>query len=89
MKSDSKIYRFFFGRRGQRHLPFGAMLLILVPLLIGGMYFQNHKYNALSANPEHISTVVSNISYIGTSGPIIHYNFIVKGVTYKYIVKIN
>ena len=83
MKSDSKIYRFFFGQRGERHLPFGAMLLILVPFLIGGLYFQNHKYNALSANPEHTSTVISDIGYIGNSGPIIHYNFTVNGVTYK------
>ena len=43
MKSDSKIYRFFFGRRGERHLPFGAMLLILVPFLIGGLFFQNRN----------------------------------------------
>lgn len=64
-------------------MPFGAMLLILVPFLIGGLYFQNRKYNALSANPEHTSTVVSNIGYIGNSGPIIHYNFTVNGVTYK------
>ena len=83
MKSDSKIYRFFFGRRGQRHLPFGAMLLILVPFFIGGLYFQNRKYNALSANPEHTSTVISDIGYIGNSGPIIHYKFTVNGVTYK------
>jgi len=83
MKSDSKIYRFFFGQRGERHLPFGAILLILVPFLIGGLYFQNRKYNALSANPEHTSTVISDIGYIGTSGPIIYYNFIVNGVTYK------
>ena len=83
MKSDSKIYRFFFGRRGERHLPFGAMLLILVPFLIVCLFFQNRKYNALSANPEHTSTVISNIGYIGNSGPIIHYKFTVNGVTYK------
>ncbi len=83
MKSDNKIYRFFFGRRGERHLPFGAMLLILVPFFIGGLYFQNRKYNALSANPEHTSTVISDIGYIGNSGPIIHYNFTVNGVTYN------
>ena len=83
MKSDSKIYRFFFGRRGETLLPFGAMLLILVPFLIGGLYLQNHKYNALSANPEHTSTVISDIGYTGNSGTIIHYNFTVNGVTYK------
>ncbi len=83
MKSDSKIYRFFFGRRGETRLPFGAILLILVPFLIVGLYFQNHKYNALSANPEHTSTVISKIGYIGTSGPIIYYNITVNGVTYK------
>lgn len=83
MKSDNKTYRFFFGRRGERHLPFGAMLLILVPFLIVGQYFQNRKYNALSASPEHTSTVISNIGYIGNSGPIIHYSFTVNGVTYN------
>lgn len=83
MKSDSKIYRFFFGRRGETRLPFGVMLLILVPFLIVGLYFQNHKYNALSANPEHTSTVISNIGYVGNSGPIIHYNITVNGVIYK------
>lgn len=83
MKSDSKIYRFFFGRRGETRLPFGVMLLILVPFLIVGLYFQNHKYNALSANPEHTSTVISNIGYVGNSGSIIHYNITVNGVTYK------
>lgn len=83
MKSDSKIYRFFFGQRGEKRLPFGVMLLILIPMLIVGLYFQNRKYNALSANPEHTSTVVSNIGYIGTSGPIIHYNITVNGVTYN------
>ena len=65
MKSDSKIYRFFFGLRGERHLPFGAMLLVLVPFLIGGLHFQNRKYNALAANPEQTSTVISDIGYIG------------------------
>ena len=83
MKSDSKIYRFFFGRRGETRLPFGAMLLILVPFLIVGKYFQNRKYNALSASPEHTSTVISNIGYIGNSGPIIHYSFTVNGITYN------
>ena len=33
-------------------MPFGIMLLILVPFLIAGLYFQNRKYNALSANPD-------------------------------------
>lgn len=50
MKSDSKIYWFFFGRRGKTRMPFGVMLLILVPFLIVGLYFQNRKYNALSVN---------------------------------------
>ena len=27
MKSDSKTYRFFFGRRGDTHLPFGAIVI--------------------------------------------------------------
>jgi len=81
MKFDSKIY--LFGRRGETRLPFGAMLLILVPFLILCLYFQNRKHNALSANPEHTSTVISNIGYIGNDGPIIHYSFTVNGVTYN------
>lgn len=83
MKSDSKTYRFFFGRRGDTWLPTVVMMLILVPFLIVGQYFQNRKYNALSANPEHTSTVISNIGYIGNSGPIIHYSFTVNGITYN------
>lgn len=51
MKSDSKIYRFFFGKRGERRLPLRVVLLILVPFLLVGLYLQNRKYNALSANP--------------------------------------
>lgn len=83
MKSHSKIYRFFFGRQGDTRLPFGSMLLIIVPVLIAGLYFQNHKYNALSANPEFTSTVVSDVRYIGNSGPIIYYCIKVDGVTYE------
>lgn len=89
MKSDSKIYRFFFGRRGERHLPFGAMLLILVPFLIVGQYFQNRKYNALSANPVFTSTVVSDVYSIGNSGPIIKYRFTVNGTVYDGGVHVN
>lgn len=79
MKSDSKIYRFFFGQRGDIRMPFGVMLLILVPFLIAGLYFQNRKYNALSANPEFTSTAISKIGYIGNDGPIIHYIITVNG----------
>lgn len=61
MKSDSKIYRFFFGRRGETRMLFSVILLILVPFLIAGLYFQNRKYSALSANPEFTSTAISNI----------------------------
>ncbi len=67
MKSDSKIYRFFFGRRGERRMPFGVMLLILVPFFIVGLYFQNRKYNALSANPFFTSTVVSDVYSLSNS----------------------
>lgn len=83
MKSDSKIYRFFFGRRGDTRMPVGVMLLILVPFLIAGLYFQNRKYNALSANPEFTSTAISNIGYIGNDGPIIHYIITVNGRDYE------
>lgn len=82
MKSDSKIYRFFFGKRGERRLPFGVMLVILVPFLIVGLYFQNRKYNALSANPVFTSTVVSDVYGI-RNGPYLKYQIFVDGKTYE------
>lgn len=89
MKSDSKIYRFFFGKRGERCLPFGVVLLILVPFLIVGLFLQNRKYNALSANPVFTSTVVSDITSIGNSVPIIKYRFTVNGTVYDGGAHIN
>lgn len=82
MKSDSKIYRFFFGRRGKTRMPFGVMLLILVPFLIVGLYFQNRKYNALSANPVFTSTVVSDVYGI-RNGPYLKYQISVDGKAYE------
>ena len=82
MKSDSKIYRFFFGRRGERRLPFGVMLLILVPFLIVGLYFQNRKYNALSANPFFTSTVVSDV-YSLSNSRYLKYQISVDGKAYE------
>lgn len=82
MKSDSKIYRFFFGRRGERRLPFGVMLVILVPFLIVGLYFQNRKYNALSANPFFTSTVVSDV-YSLSNSRYLKYQIFVDGKTYE------
>lgn len=81
MKSDSKIYRFFFGRRGETRLPFGVMLLILVPFLIVGLYFQNRKYNALSTNPVFTSTVVSDVYGI-RNGSYLKYQIFVDGKAY-------
>lgn len=81
MKSDSKIYRFFFGRRGQRRLPIGVILLILVLFLIVGLYFQNRKYNALSANPVFTSTVVSDVYGI-RNGSYLKYQIFVDGKAY-------
>lgn len=89
MKSDSKIYRFFFGKRGERCLPFGVVLLILVPFLIVGLFLQNRKYNAMSANPVFTLTVVSDITSIGNSGPIIKYRFTVNGTVYDGGAHIN
>lgn len=89
MKSDSKIYRFFFGKRGERCLPFGVVLLILVPFLIVGLFLQNRKYNAMSANPVFTSTVVSDITSIGNSGPIIKYRFTVNSTVYDGGAHIN
>ncbi len=82
MKSDSKIYRFFFGRRGERRLPFGVMLVILVPFLIVGLYFQNRKYNALSANPFFTSTVVSDV-YSLSNSRYLKYQISVDGKAYE------
>lgn len=81
MKSDSKTYRFFFGKRGETRLPFGVMLLILVPFLIVGLYFQNRKYNALSANPVFTSTVVSDVYSLGNSR-YLKYQIFVDGKAY-------
>lgn len=81
MKSDSKIYRFFFGRRREKRLPFGVMLLILVPILIIGLYFQKREYNALSANPVFTSTVVSDMYSIRIS-PYLKYQIFVDGKAY-------
>ena len=81
MKSDSKIYMFFFGKRGERRLPFGVMLLILVPFLIVGLYLQNRKYNALSANPVFTSTVVSDVHSLGNSR-YLKYQIFVDGKAY-------
>lgn len=81
MKSDSKIYRFFFGRRGDTRMPVGVMLLILVPFLIVGLYFQNRKYNALSANPVFTSTVVSDVYGI-RNGSYLKYQLFVDGKAY-------
>lgn len=81
MKSDSKIYRFFFGKRSEKRLRFGVMLLILVPFLIVGLYFQNRKYNALSANPVFTSTVVSDV-YSIRNNPYLKYQIIVDGKAY-------
>ncbi len=81
MKSDSKIYRFFFGRRREKRLPFGVMLLIFVPFLIIGLYFQKREYNALSANPVFTSTVVSDMYSIRNS-PYLKYQIFVDGKAY-------
>ena len=81
MKSDSKIYRFFFGKRGERRLPFGVVLLIFVPFLIVGLYLRNRKYNALSANPVFTSTVVSDV-YSIRNGPYLKYQIFVDGKAY-------
>ena len=81
MKSDSKIYRFFFGRRREKRLPFGVMLLIFVPFPIIGLYFQKREYNALSANPVFTSTVVSDMYSIRNS-PYLKYQIFVDGKAY-------
>ena len=62
-------------------MPFGVMLLILVPFLIVGLYFQNQKYNALSANPVFTSTVVSDVYSIRNS-PYLKYQIFVDGKAY-------
>lgn len=62
-------------------MPFGVMLLILVPFLIAGLYLQNRKYNALSTNPVFTSTVVSDVYSIRNS-PYLKYQIFVDGNAY-------
>lgn len=62
-------------------MPVGVMLLILVPFLIVGLYFQNRKYNALSANPVFTSTVVSDVYGI-RNGSYLKYQIFVDGKAY-------
>ena len=62
-------------------MSFGVMLLILVPFLIVGLYLQNRKYNALSANPVFTSTVVSDVYSIRNS-PYLKYQIFVDGKAY-------
>ena len=62
-------------------MPLGVVLLILVPFLIVGLYLQNRKYNALSANPVFTSTVVSDVYSIRNS-PYLKYQIFVDGKAY-------
>lgn len=57
------------------------MLLIFVPFLIIGLYFQKREYNALSANPVFTSTVVSDMYSIRNS-PYLKYQIFVDGKAY-------
>lgn len=88
MKSDSKTYRFFFGRRGDRWLPIAVMMLILVPILIVALYFDGREHNAIASNPVFTKTLVSRVYGIRHT-PYIDYYFNVDSVRYRgsYAVK--
>lgn len=87
MESDSKIYRFFFGR-GDTRMPFVIMMLILVPISIVALYLDGRKHNAIASNPVFTKTVVSKAYNIGNT-PRIDYYFNLDSVQYRgsYAVK--
>lgn len=82
MKSDSKIYRFFFGGRNDTGMPFAAWLLIFVPFFVLDLYLSDRKHSALSANPVFTSTVVSRV-YSLKNTPYIDYCIHVNRKMYK------
>lgn len=88
MKSNSKTYRFFFGRRGDTWLPTVVMMLILVPILIVALYFNGRKHNAVASNPVFIKTVVSEVYNIGNT-PRIDYYFNAESVQYRGSYAVN
>lgn len=88
MKSDSKTYRFFFGRRGDTWLPTVVMMLILVPILIVALCFDGRKHNAIASNPVFTKTVVSRVYSIRHT-PYIDYYFNVDSVRYRGSYAVN
>ena len=88
MKSNSKTYRFFFGRRGDIWLPTVVMMLILVPILIVALYFNGRKHNAIASNPVFTKTVVSKVYSIGHT-PRIDYYFNAESVQYRGSYAVN
>ena len=81
MKSDSKLYRFFLGERGTRGLPTVAILIVLVPFLVFGFFFNNNKRENLANNPGSTRVVIEEISSVGQTRHI-HYHLQIKGINY-------
>lgn len=81
MKSDSKLYRFFLGERGTRGLPTVAILIVLVPFLVFGFFFNNKREN-LANNPVSTRVAIEDISSVGNSWSI-YYHLNIDGISYK------
>lgn len=83
MKSDSKIYRFFFGRRGDIWLPTVVMMLILVPISIVALYFDGREHNAIASNPVFTKAVVSKVYSFAASSTHNNYLFNADSIQYS------
>lgn len=81
MKSDSKLYRFFLGKRGTIGVPTVAILIVLVPFLVFGFFFKNNKRENLANNPVSTRVVIEEISSVGQTRHI-HYHLQIKGISY-------
>ena len=82
MKSDSKTYRFFFGRRGDTWLPTVVMMLILVPISIVALYFDGREHNAIASNPVFTKAVVSKVHSFAASST--HNNYLFNADSMQY-----
>lgn len=81
MKSDSKLYRFFLGKRGTIGVPTVAILIVLVPFLVFGFFFKNNKRENLANNQVSTRVVIEEISSVGQTRHI-HYHLQIKGISY-------
>lgn len=82
MKPDSKLYRFFLGERGTRGLPTVAILIVLVPFLVFGFFFNNNKRENLANNPVTTRVAIEKI-YSVSNVWYIDYHLNIDGISYK------